>query len=119
MSGSITAKHYVDGLPAASYETQTWDNSSHAQPSGDTITLTPYVSLLNDVRIYDHCLSIKEIKELSKGLVLHYRLSGVSGENLFGNGSDLQTSLDGFSSKLNFSNIGIYIFKNTFYSTAQ
>ena len=103
VSGSITAKHYVDGLPAASYETQTWDNSSHAQPSGDTITLTPYVSLLNDVRIYDHCLSIKEIKELSKGLVLHYRLSGVSGENLFGNGSDLQTSLDGFSSKLNFS----------------
>ena len=82
VTGSITAKHYVDGLPAASYETQTWDNSSHSQPAGDTITLTPYVSLLNDVRIYDHVLSEKEIKELSKGLVLHYKLSGTGlGQN--------------------------------------
>ena len=38
---------------------------------------------LNDVRIYDHVLSALEIKELSKGLMLHYKLSGIGGENLF------------------------------------
>lgn len=29
---------------------------------------------LNDVRIYNHCLSVKEVRELSKALVLHYKL---------------------------------------------
>ena len=38
------------------------------------------IGSLNDVRIYDHCLSTKEIQELAKGLILHYKLdSGVFG----------------------------------------
>lgn len=44
---------------------------------------------LNDVRIYDHCLSPMEVKELSKGLVLHYPLNrgGWGQENLVTNSS--------------------------------
>jgi hypothetical protein len=31
---------------------------------------------VNDVRLYNHCLSPKEVKEISKGLILHYKLDG-------------------------------------------
>lgn len=37
---------------------------------------------LNDFRIYNHALSVKEVKEIAKGLVLHYRLAGPGQENL-------------------------------------
>lgn len=36
---------------------------------------TYFNGCVNDFRIYDHCLSDKEIKEISKGLILHYKLS--------------------------------------------
>ena len=44
-----------------------------------------YIGLLNDYRIYDHCLSPKEVKEISKGLVLHYPLNSLVNPNLVKN----------------------------------
>lgn len=72
ISGQITAKHYIDGLPAADCESQTWNSSTHSQPEGTVITISPYNALLSDIRLYDHCLSAKEISELAKGMFLHY-----------------------------------------------
>ena len=37
---------------------------------------------LNDVRIYNHALSDKEVKEISKGLILHYKLNNIVNPNL-------------------------------------
>lgn len=47
-------------------------------PGGDEY-LTGYI---NDFRVYDECISPKMVNEISKGLVCHYKLSGVGGENL-------------------------------------
>ena len=54
--------------------------------ASDGITL-PFNGLINDVRIYDHCLSPMEVKELAKGLVLHYPLNrqGWGQENIIPN----------------------------------
>lgn len=44
----------------------------------------PFTGYINDVRLYDHCLSDAEIHELSMALVCHYKLDriGQEGNNL-------------------------------------
>lgn len=65
----ISVNIYVDNALIAQY-----NNASYSfvlQPG--TITLSG-TALINDFRLYNHPLSIKEIDEISKGLILHYPL---------------------------------------------
>lgn len=68
--------------------------------NNDTNVPTSYglYGRLNDVRIYDHCLSPKEVKEISKGLVLHYKLDNYIGENLIDNSSNITTGWGKYTS---------------------
>ena len=70
-----SAKLYADGtlvvtVPAANFE------STKRTMTGDVyFGDNGCEAYLNDFRIYDHCLSPMEVKELAKGLVLHYPLN--------------------------------------------
>ena len=44
----------------------------------DTRSTTALNGKLNDLRVYDHCLSAAEVYEISQGLVLHYKLDGLN-----------------------------------------
>lgn len=59
---------------------------------------------LNDFRIYDHALSAKEVKEISKGLVLHYNFEDKYIEptaNLFGGRTDFSNTNHWSRSQIN------------------
>lgn len=77
---------YINGVEDNSASTSLTPNYSSANLrigswSGDNYNLKGF---LNDVRVYNHCLSAKEVKEISKGLLCHYKLdnNGFGGENL-------------------------------------
>lgn len=65
------------------------DNANRAAIGRETYAngYFTFNGMLNDFRLYDHCLSPMEIKEISKGLILHYPLNrnGWGQENLIKN----------------------------------
>lgn len=66
------------------------------------------LGFVNDFRLYDRCLSQKEIKELSKGLCLHYKLSR-GGENLLKNSGKYQTYTYTNNAKDGYLSLPIYV----------
>lgn len=80
---------YVNGTldsSTTSTGTPTLVNTSQYAIGSAQINATEYGygvnGYLNDVRFYDNCLSVAEIKELAKGLVCHYKLSSDGNDNL-------------------------------------
>lgn len=56
----------------------------NSQSAPTTVTGNQFNGYLNDIRVYDHALSPKEIAEIAKGLVVHYTLSPVTPMQIFG-----------------------------------
>lgn len=79
-------KLYLDGILKST--TPYTEDSDYAQSDNqfvlgkmsyayaNTGNYFPFNGQLNDVRIYDHCLSAAEVHEIAQGLVLHYKLDG-------------------------------------------
>ena len=65
-------KIYINGVLKTSFTGVSNSSSFAYETSVIANRANRYVS---DFRIYDHCLSPKEVKELSKGLCLHYTLN--------------------------------------------
>ncbi len=81
----INLKSYVNGVLI----TNATDGTNGFLTGTIKLRAERYNGFLNDFRVYDHCLSQKEVKELSKGLMLHYKLGGPGGENILPNSNGL------------------------------
>ena len=84
-----TARLYVNGVLKKEFAIATTIENTPIWLGG-TSAGERFTGKLNDFRLYDHCLSPKEVKEISKGLVLHYPLNDAYVEgttNINGSGS--------------------------------
>ena len=86
---------YINGVldkETTTTGTPTTVSSTHysigaSQSTSSTVSGNYFGGYMNDFRFYDHAISQAEIKELSKGLVVHYKLDDfMSSNNLLVNG---------------------------------
>lgn len=89
---SGTSKIYIDGVLKATQAlsiTPNFNGVSNVFVGGNSGGERLTGGYINDYRVYDHCLSTSEVKEIAKGLVVHYNLDGLEVETT----TNLVTSL--------------------------
>lgn len=64
---------YINGSAIKTFGLNSFNGSDYNKET--TLFDNTSVRYFNDYRVYDHCLSPKEVKEISKALVLHYPLN--------------------------------------------
>lgn len=79
IDNSIIETTYIDGLQT--YQ-KTWVSTKQQDVTYSKLRLFSTNGYFNDIRIYNHCLSQKEVEEISKGLILHYKLDNNGYNNL-------------------------------------
>lgn len=84
VKGLTQTKSYVNGELKLTRNNTDFETSNGKLTGNVRIGATTCGAYLNDVRIYDHCLSAAEVKEIAQGLVLHYKLdnNGLGNKNL-------------------------------------
>jgi hypothetical protein len=82
---------YIDGEQVGKATTENADRLLK------TMTIGHNKVCINDFRIYDHALSVKEVKEIAKGLILHMPLdnNGMGGVNLLKGGYSVTSTKNG------------------------
>lgn len=78
--------------PITYHNTCPWEIGGN--PSATAFGSGNFIGKINDVRIYDHALSAKEVKEIAQGLVLHYKLDNIYSVNSLTVPSNLYTNGD-------------------------
>lgn len=65
----------VNSGPITYHNTCPWEIGGN--PGATSFGSGNFIGKINDLRIYDHALSAKEVQEIAKGLILHYKLDNV------------------------------------------
>lgn len=79
---------------------------------GSNYLVRNFRGYMNDIRVYDHCLSDAEVKEISKGLVLHYTMDSMYGNSNLIKTNDTFVSVNSSFTK-NYGNFGGSITANS------
>lgn len=80
------AKLYYDGKLIYTKTVTAGPTPTHFTFGGLSGQSSRCPGLFNDIRLYDNCLSVAEIKEISQGLILHYKFDNLPCLNLIRNG---------------------------------